>query len=75
MDCSLLNGKVLGAVRMNLGCEEPDDESLDYRIVEMGPMEVFQRYLEWEGIIGYANDIWSSVENIKKAAEPGEDTA
>ena len=49
MDCSLLNEDVLGAVRQNLGCDDPDDESRDDRIADMGKMEVLERFLEWEG--------------------------
>ena len=69
MDITHLNEDVLKAVRQNLGCDDPDDDSRDDRIAQMGPMELFERFLEWEGIIGYGSLIWNAVENIKKVTE------
>lgn len=67
MDVSKLNSDVLGAVRQNLGAEDEDDDSKDDQIAAMTPMEVFDRYLNWEGIIGYSASIWAAVDNIKEA--------
>ena len=69
VDITLLNLRVLGAVRMRLGCEESDDESHDGEIATMSEMEVFGAYLTWSGIIGYEYEIWSAVESIKAATE------
>lgn len=71
MDITRLSPRVLGAVRQHLGCDDPDDTSSDDRIAEMGPMELFDRFLTWEGIIGYSNQIWNAVESIKKATSGG----
>ena len=68
MDITHLNEDVLKAVRQNLGCDDPDDESQDDRISEMGPIEILDRYLTWEGIVNYVSQIWSAVENIKQAS-------
>ena len=47
---------IMEAVRQNMGLDE-DDTSMDDEIMEMDGEEVVRRYLEWEGIIGYASDI------------------
>ena len=47
---------IMEAVRQNTGLDE-DDTSMDDEIMEMDGEEVVRRYLEWEGIIGYASDI------------------
>lgn len=74
MDVSLLSEDVLGAVRQQLGCEDPDDESKDAEIAAMKPLELFDRYLAWEGVIGFGYDFWMAVDNIRAAAGlgPGE---
>jgi hypothetical protein len=63
-----LDPDVLGAIRQNLGAQDEDDESKDSQIATMPPLEAFNRFLEWEGIIGYGATIWAAVENIKDAA-------
>ena len=67
MDITKLNREILEAVRQQLGCEE-DDESKDTEIGAMDALTVFDRYLTWNGIIGYSADFWDAVENIKEAA-------
>jgi hypothetical protein len=47
---------IMEAVRQNMGLDE-DDTSMDDEIMKMDGEEVVRRYLEWEGIIGYASDI------------------
>ena len=69
MDITKLSKQVLGDVRQNLGCEEPTDESKDGQIAMMTPVEVFDCYLIWNGIIGYSRTLWDAVENIKAAAK------
>ncbi len=68
MNLDKLNPDVLGAVRQYLGGEDEDDDSRDAQIAAMKPVEVFDRYLKWNGIIGYGATIWEAVENIKEAA-------
>ena len=51
------------AVRQNLGLE-PDDTSQDEEINAMSKQEVFDRFLTWQGIIGYSNRILSALEKI-----------
>ena len=67
MDVTKLNKDVLGAVRQNLGCDE-DDDDVDDQIAAMKPLEVFDRYLVWNGIIRYSTTIWEAVSCIKAAA-------
>lgn len=69
MNILKLNRKVLGSVRQNLGAQSDDDTSRDDQITPMGQQEVFKRYLEWNGIIGYDREIWDAVESIKMAIQ------
>ena len=68
MNLSKLDRNVLEAVRQSLGCET-DDTSMDKEIAALGPKAVFQRFLQWEGIIGYSDIIWVAIANIQAAAD------
>ena len=50
-------------VRENLGLE-PDDDSRDNEIATMSRREVFERWLTWQGIIGYGCYILDTIEEI-----------
>ena len=50
-------------IRQNLDLE-PDDKSQDDIIEQMSNDELFNRRLEWEGIINWGNTIKRYVENI-----------
>lgn len=63
-----MSEEVLGAVRQQLGCEEPDDESKDDQIKNMGPFEALDRFLAWNGIIGFTSEILAAMDNIREAA-------
>jgi len=54
---------ILKNIRQNLGLE-PDDTSQDDEINAMSKQEVFERYLTWQGIIGYSDRIISVIETI-----------
>lgn len=45
---------IMRAVRQNIGLEE-DDTSRDAEIMEMDGEEIVDRYLTWNGIIGYTS--------------------
>ena len=47
---------IMKAVRQNIGLEE-DDTSRDAEIMEMSGEEIVDRYLTWNGIIGYTSYI------------------
>ena len=47
---------IMRAVRQNIGLEE-DDTSRDEEIMEMSGEEIVDRYLTWNGIIGYTSYI------------------
>ena len=50
------SGFIMRAVRQNMGLEE-DDISRDAEIYEMDGEEIVDRYLTWNGIIGYTSYI------------------
>lgn len=50
-------------VRQALGLE-PDDTSMDEEINDMDQIDVFSKWLQWEGIFGYTNRIKDAVDNI-----------
>ena len=52
---------VMRGVRKNLGLDS-EDTSMDAEIMEMDGEEIVARWLEWEGIIGYASSIIQVVE-------------
>ena len=52
---------VMRGVRQNLGLDS-EDTSRDAEIMEMDGEEIVARWLEWEGIIGYASLIIQVVE-------------
>lgn len=54
---------IMKKVRLNLGLEE-DDSSKDCEINSMSKFEVFDRVLEWEGLINYSQRIMSIVEDV-----------
>lgn len=54
---------VMCNVRRALGLE-PYDTSLDKEIDEMDKMDVFEKWLQWEGLFGYEYKIKNAVDNI-----------
>ncbi len=56
---------IMRCVRQNLGYD-PNDTNADKEISIMTPHEVFNSWLEWNGIIGYTDDIVYAVSNIYK---------
>jgi len=54
---------IMRSVRQRFGLE-PDDTSRDKDIDVMSPIEVFDEWLGWQGIIGYCGTILSVVEDI-----------
>lgn len=54
---------VMRNVRQTLDLE-PGDTSCDEEINKMDEMEVFERWLQWEGIFGYTQKIKDAVDNI-----------
>jgi len=54
---------VMENVRRALGLEK-DDESMDNEIMEMDKVTVLGLYFQWEGIIGYEDEIVGVVSDI-----------
>lgn len=50
-------------VRQNLGLEE-NDKSMDTEIEEMNKIEVLERYLQWNNLVGFADEIVEVVNDI-----------
>lgn len=57
--------EVMKAARQNMGLDE-DDVSSDTLIEELPKSEVFERYLIWQGIIGFGRQILKAIEDIYK---------
>lgn len=55
--------RVMKNVRESVGLE-PNDTSQDKFIEALGRHEVLDRFLIWEGIIGYTNMIEDAISNI-----------
>ena len=54
---------LMRSVRQSIGLEE-DDTSRDDAIMEMDSYELLDRFLEWEGIIGYTQKIVNILKEI-----------
>lgn len=54
---------IMEAVRQNLGLEK-DDISKDEYINNMEESEILEKYLTWNGIIGYGNMIIELIQDI-----------
>ena len=54
---------ILSCVRQSLGYEA-DDKQADEEIESMEKSEIFERYLQWQGIIGYGDTLLRVIENI-----------
>lgn len=54
---------VMQNLRENMGLE-PNDTSQDKYIESLGRHEVLDRFLTWEGIIGYTNKIEDAISDI-----------
>jgi hypothetical protein len=69
LDLDILEGAdntPLYDIRRNLGVEG-DDTSNDKRIAAMSVEVALERYLTWNGIIGYSRDILSAVDALRAA--------
>lgn len=68
MNIDLLDDEVREAILNNLEMDSEDDfEAGCKMIAEMNVTEAFNRYLTWNGIIGYADQLITAYENIKEA--------
>jgi hypothetical protein len=55
---------VMSRVRQQMGLEDENDTSRDGEIQQMSKLEVFEKCLIWEGILGYDYLITEWVKNI-----------
>lgn len=68
LDTSKMPNNVLEYIANNLGREDNEPIQMYLSQIEaMTPKEAFDRYLIWNGIIGYSEDIWNAVECLKLA--------
>ena len=54
---------LMRSIRQSMGLDE-DDTSRDDAIMEMDSYELLDRFLEWEGIIGYTQKIVNILKEI-----------
>jgi len=54
---------ILSAIRQNLGYK-PNFEPIDGQICMMSKREMFERFMTWNGIIGYEDKIINAIEDI-----------
>ena len=54
---------LMRSIRQSMGLDE-DDTSRDDAIMEMDSYELLDRFLEWEGIIGYTQKIINILKEI-----------
>lgn len=66
-----LDDDVLEAIVNNMDIDTGEEEDL-HRIKNLSVYEAFDRYLMWQGIIGYTTTIMTALDNIRKAGEENE---
>lgn len=54
---------VIENIRRNMGLE-PDDDSKDDEIAQLSRREQFERFMTWNGIIGYEDMIKEAISEI-----------
>jgi hypothetical protein len=59
----MYSDNVMQAIRQNLELD-PEDNSRDSEIFKMPRLEVLEKCLNWEGIVGYSGQIISYIEDI-----------
>lgn len=68
VDVNSLDDEVLNDVLLNLGIEPEDVTQKDIdNINKMSAFQLFDRYLTWNGIIGYTHSIIEVIENLQDA--------
>ena len=48
----IYNEDVMKALRQSLGCKDENDTSKDEEIMAMDKEQVFERYCQWNGLLG-----------------------
>ena len=73
LDINLLDDDVLEDICNNLEIDSGDEKAMK-RVQRLSPEEAFERFLTWNGIIGYGDMITSALDNIRLASiEEAED--
>lgn len=68
MNIELLDDDVRECILCNLGLENDEDyEKGAEQINQMTPREAFDRYLTWQGIIGFTDSIIEAWKSINEA--------
>ncbi len=60
---------VLDFIRQQCGAEDENDTCKDELIESMPPFQLFDKYLTWEGILGYSASIWNIVRDLMEMEE------
>jgi len=60
---------VLEHIRQACGAEHGEDESKDDLVERLPAFQLFDKYLEWEGILGYSSRLWQIVRDLMEMDE------
>lgn len=66
MNIDYIPDYVLSGCMQNMGFDPADENGLRC-VATLSAKEIFDRYLRWEGIIGYSSVIWEAVEGLQLA--------
>ncbi|PKY11759.1 hypothetical protein B1757_02915 [Acidithiobacillus marinus] len=73
MDVNEIPDEVLTDIMRNMGYEPDGESDIQAYLDEIGKMDVrtaFNKYLSWQGIIGYTDDIIAALDGIRSAENP-----
>ncbi len=68
LDTTKLAPDVLRDIAFNMGYEETKD--IDPFLFEMGQLDIeeaWEKYCEWNGLIGFSNQLLNALDNIREA--------
>jgi hypothetical protein len=76
IDVDMLDDEVLNNILSNLGLDDGEwdtnpakAEALVERVKQMSERELFNRFLIWNGIIGYTDVITTAIDSIRAAKQ------
>lgn len=65
LDVLKSNRLLINSLKNNLSLS--DESELERRLGQMNSHEVFERFLNWNNIIGYGNKLWNVYETLEKS--------
>jgi len=67
LDIEKLDDEVLESLQERFSDRASDEETALRMIRNLSPKKAFDEYCCWHGIIGYGNQLWDAVRNLKEA--------